>query len=38
MTDRGSDLPLDVIWPRLIALADEMAATLFRTAFSHDVI
>ena len=38
MTDRGSDLALDVIWPRLIALADEMAATLFRTAFSHDVI
>lgn len=38
MTDRGADLPLDVIWPRLIALADEMAATLFRTAFSHDVI
>ncbi|PYO29743.1 MAG: methylhydantoinase [Candidatus Rokuibacteriota bacterium] len=33
-----TDLALDVIWPRLIALADEMAATLFRTAFSHDVI
>jgi N-methylhydantoinase B len=38
MTDRGPDLPLDVIWPRLIAIADEMATTLFRTAFSHDVI
>jgi N-methylhydantoinase B len=31
-------LPLDVVWPRLIAIADEMATTLFRTAFSHDVI
>ena len=29
---------LDVVWPRLIAIADEMATTLFRTAFSHDVI
>jgi N-methylhydantoinase B len=38
MSDREPDLRLDVIWPRLIALADEMAATLFRTAFSHDVI
>jgi len=36
MTER--ELPLDVLWPRLIAVADEMAATLFRTAFSHDVI
>jgi N-methylhydantoinase B len=33
-----ADLPLDVLWPRLIAIADEMATTLFRTAFSHDVI
>ncbi|MGH7263335.1 MAG: hydantoinase B/oxoprolinase family protein, partial [Candidatus Rokuibacteriota bacterium] len=33
-----SSVPLDVIWPRLIAIADEMATTLFRTAFSHDVI
>ena len=33
-----TDLRLDVIWPRLIAIADEMATTLFRTAFSHDVI
>ena len=32
------DLPLEIIWPRLIAIADEMATTLFRTAFSHDVI
>ena len=31
-------LPLEIIWPRLIAAADEMATTLFRTAFSHDVI
>jgi N-methylhydantoinase B len=31
-------IPLDVVWPRLIAIADEMATTLFRTAFSHDVI
>lgn len=36
MIDRP--LHLDVIWPRLIAIADEMATTLFRTAFSHDVI
>src|SRR5262249_58134004 len=36
---RGAKLiALDVIWPRLIAIADEMATTLFRTAFSHDVI
>jgi N-methylhydantoinase B len=34
----GRDLQLDVVWPRLIAIADEMATTLFRTAFSHDVI
>ena len=34
----GGDLRLDVVWPRLIAIADEMATTLFRTAFSHDVI
>lgn len=32
------NLPLDVIWPRLIAIADEMATTMIRTAFSHDVI
>src|SRR5215510_13146745 len=31
-------LNLDTIWPRLIAAADEMATTLFRTAFSHDVV
>ena len=31
-------LNLDAIWPRLIAAADEMATTLFRTAFSHDVV
>ena len=31
-------LNLDIIWPRLIAAADEMATTLFRTAFSHDVV
>jgi N-methylhydantoinase B len=33
-----SELPLDVLWPRLIAIADEMATTLVRTAFTHDVI
>ncbi len=32
------DLPLDILWPRLIAIADEMATTLVRTAFTHDVI
>jgi N-methylhydantoinase B len=31
-------LNLDTIWPRLVAAADEMATTLFRTAFSHDVV
>ena len=31
-------LNLDTIWPRLIAAADEMATTLLRTAFSHDVV
>ena len=31
-------LPLDILWPRLIAIADEMAVTLVRTAFTHDVI
>ena len=30
-------LNLDVVWPRLISIADEMAATQIRTAFSHDV-
>lgn len=38
MTDRRDDLPLDTIWPRLVAIADEMATTLVRTAFTHDVI
>jgi N-methylhydantoinase B len=38
MTWRAPDFPLDIIWPRLIAIADEMATTLFRTAFSHDVV
>lgn len=31
-------LDLDTIWPRLISATDEMATTLFRTAFSHDVV
>ena len=31
-------MPLDIFWPRLIAIADEMATTLVRTAFTHDVI
>jgi hypothetical protein len=35
---KAIDLPLDVLWPRLIAIADEMATTLVRTAFTHDVI
>jgi N-methylhydantoinase B len=38
MSRSGAPPPLDTIWPRLIAIADEMATTLFRTAFSHDVI
>jgi N-methylhydantoinase B len=38
MTGHSSELPLDIVWPRLIAIADEMATTLLRTAFSHDVI
>lgn len=29
---------IDVIWPRLIGIADEISHTLIRTAFSHDVI
>ena len=37
MTGRN-ELPLDIIWPRLIAIADEMATTMVRTAFSHDVV
>lgn len=38
-TPAGSgSLDLDLMWPRLIAIADEMAATQIRTAFSHDVI
>jgi N-methylhydantoinase B len=32
------ELPLEILWPRLVAIADEMATTLIRTAFSHDVI
>lgn len=31
-------LPIEILWPRLIHIADEMATTLVRTAFSHDVI
>jgi len=34
----GIQLPLEILWPRLIAIADEMATTLVRTAFTHDVI
>ena len=29
---------LDIVWPRLIATAAEVATTSFRTAFSHDVV
>ena len=28
----------DVVWPRLVSIADEMATTLVRTAHSHDVV
>ena len=35
---RPGSLDLDLVWPRLISIADEMAATQIRTAFSHDVI
>lgn len=38
MTFRNKEISLDVVWPRLIAIADEMATTMFRTAFSHDVV
>lgn len=34
----SNTVSLDIIWPRLIAIADEMATTMFRTAFSHDVV
>ena len=29
---------LDLIWPRLESIADEVAVTLVKTAFSHDVV
>ncbi len=29
---------LDIIWPRLISITDEVATTLIRSAFSHDVV
>ena len=35
---RPSSVDLDLVWPRLISIADEMAVTQIRTAFSHDVI
>jgi N-methylhydantoinase B len=38
MTTGSDGPPLDVVWPRLVAIADEMATTLVRTAFTHDVI
>ena len=39
MALRITELPLDVGWPRLIAIADEMADNhARRTAFSHDVV
>jgi N-methylhydantoinase B len=38
MTGPGAHLPIDVLWPRLVAIADEMATALVRTAFTHDVI
>ena len=38
MTFRNKEISLDVVWPRLIAIADEMATTMFRTAFSLDVV
>ena len=38
MTDAETTLTLDTIWPRMIAIADEMATILIRTSFTHDVI
>lgn len=38
MSTHAQELPLDTIWPRIITIADEMATTLYRTAFTHDVI
>lgn len=29
---------LDIIWPRLISITDEVATSLIRSAFSHDVV
>lgn len=31
-------LNLDIIWPRLVSIANEIAVTLVHTAFSHDVV
>ena len=36
--DRYAAASLDVVWPRLVSIADEMATTLVRTAHSHDVV
>lgn len=33
-----STVRLDLLWPRLESIADEVAATLVKTAFSHDVV
>jgi N-methylhydantoinase B len=33
-----TELRLDLLWPRLESIADEVAATLVKTAFSHDVV
>ena len=35
---KPGSLDLYFVWPRLISIADEMAVTQIRTAFSHDVI
>ena len=35
---RNTELPLYVIWPRLIAIAAEMATTMLRSALSTEVV
>src|SRR5690606_24814681 len=37
-TNGAAPLDLDILWPRIEAVADEVAVTLIRTAFSHDVV
>ena len=35
---RVKTMNLEIVWARLVSLADEIATSLIRTAFSHDVI